>query len=236
MKRLFFYLAILAVAFLIQSELFADPLSPAYNIIFSSVTKTSMKIGVTKGNGDGRLVVRYDAATAISPTAPTTGSTYIAGNTIGSGANMGTVIANLTNPNWKTSATGLTAGKTYKIIVYEYNSALNYNTPTDFTNPRNVKTVPEPPTNLYVDPCTGVGPTWFTATWVKPVDGKDGFYLRVSTDNGFSSLVDMYEPAEVDTTTSLMIDGLSNNTDYYWSMKTYYGNRTSSDTVYGTNA
>jgi len=59
------------------------------------------------------LVVRYAAAASV--TAPTTGQTYIAGNTIGSG----TVIydGNATS----VSSTGLTAGTAYKYIFYSEN-------------------------------------------------------------------------------------------------------------------
>ena len=99
----------------------------ASNIAFTNATATSVGISWTAGTGSGRIVV-MKAATAVSAN-PVNGTNYTASTVFGSGQDLGggnfVVFNGTTNT---VTVTGLTAGTTYYVAVYEYNSGYCYAT------------------------------------------------------------------------------------------------------------
>jgi hypothetical protein len=119
--------------------LVAEPTTQATNIVTSNITDTSMTINWTNGNGGNRIVVMHAAS---SPTVTPADSRsygssldYRLAPSIGSGNN---VVFNTTGSG-PINVIGLTAGITYTISVYEYDSAgtgtHNYLTTTATNNP-----------------------------------------------------------------------------------------------------
>lgn len=124
--------------------LVAEPTVQASNIVASAITDTSMTINWTNGNGGNRLVVMHSAS---SPTVVPTDSRsygssldYRTAPSVGSGNN---VVFNGTGGG-PINVIGLTAGITYTISVYEYDSAgagtHNYLTTTATNNPTTATT------------------------------------------------------------------------------------------------
>ena len=126
----------------------------------------------TSGSVKDTLVVR---STSSNFTAPTQGSTYNSGNTIGSG----TVLYRGTATSF--SDTGLSAATTYYYAFYAenwsyYSDAVNANATTDAIAP------PDAPTTLAA---TSVGYTSFFANW-NPSATATSYELDVSSDAAFS--------------------------------------------------
>ncbi len=102
------------------------PTNNAASMVFSSVTSTSMAVSFTAASSvDGYLVVRSTSSSLGAN--PSNGTTYVVGNTIGSGtvASVGTSTSVL--------QTGLASSTTYYFFVFTYNqtnctSAPAYNT------------------------------------------------------------------------------------------------------------
>lgn len=105
-----------------------SPTTQATAAAFSTITNNSMNLSWTAGNGNGRIVVMKEAS-AVSGT-PTSGTTYTANSTFGSGSTIATgefVVYNGTGNS--VSVSGLKCGTTYHVKVYEYNTTdVCYNT------------------------------------------------------------------------------------------------------------
>jgi hypothetical protein len=97
------------------------PTTQATNIAFASITTTSMQISWTNGTGSSRLVL-MKAGAAVSST-PTDATSYTASTTFGSGSQIGSgnyvVFA---GSGSSVTVTGLTAGTTYHVQVFEFNN------------------------------------------------------------------------------------------------------------------
>ena len=72
-------------------------------------------------------------------------------------------------------------------------------------------TVPPAPTNLSATSLTRTG---FTLNWLYDFPQPDGFEVQVSTNSGFTAIVQTFPDVGADLT-SLVISGLSRNTRYY---------------------
>jgi PKD-like domain/Bacterial Ig-like domain (group 2)/Secretion system C-terminal sorting domain len=107
---------------------FTNNSTQATNFTFSSITATTMTVGLTRGNGAaGVLIVATKSGDAI--TDPTPGVSYTGNAAYGSGTAVGLGYAiysgngasgNLVN------LTGLLAGTTYNFTAYEYNASSCY--------------------------------------------------------------------------------------------------------------
>ena len=87
---------------------------------FTQITKTSMKINMTAGNGAKRLVIVRLGSTA--PSDPTNNTSYTADPTFANGSNLGSnsyVVYNGTGNN--VTITGLSANSLYTFKIVEYN-------------------------------------------------------------------------------------------------------------------
>ncbi len=96
----------------------------------NTVTSSSMNVAFTRGDGNGGVIVVAKASGAVN-TDPTSGTTYTASSTFGSGTQIGTgnyVIYNGTAGGISAASgnipiSGLTASTTYHFAIYEYNSS-----------------------------------------------------------------------------------------------------------------
>lgn len=116
------------------------PTTQATNITFSSVTTSSLTIGLTRGNGAN--VAIFVKAGSGTITNPTNGSSYTASTTFSSGSQLGSsgyyCVYNGSDTPPSVTVTGLTAGTTYYVQAFEYNgtgSATKYYTSTATGNP-----------------------------------------------------------------------------------------------------
>ncbi|MFN3404242.1 MAG: immunoglobulin domain-containing protein [Cytophagaceae bacterium] len=153
----------------------AEPTVPASNMVFSSVTNTTMTVSWTNGNGSNRLLIgRQGSPISVLPTdfntnpytavsffgassADLGGGNYILYNGTGSSANI----------------SGLTSGVTYYFAVIEYNInfgnqySTNYATGTHLSgNQTTTGTVGEPMTAANTITFTNVNANSFTINWI----------------------------------------------------------------------
>jgi len=95
------------------------PTTAASNIVFSNILSSSVNIQWNNGDGVKRLVVmRRDNPVS---TLPQNLSFYSASTSYGSGTTIGGGYSVFTNTGNSVTVTGLTAGATYYVTVYEYN-------------------------------------------------------------------------------------------------------------------
>ena len=99
-----------------------QPTTQATNVIFSSVTGSSMTISCTKGNGAQRIFIVKSGSAVSSDPVDNTG--YTASSIFGSGTQLGTgnyVVYKDTGSS--VTVTGLSQVTTYYVKVYEYNGS-----------------------------------------------------------------------------------------------------------------
>jgi len=75
---------------------------------------------------------------------------------------------------------------------------------------------------------TNVTATSFTANW-SSVTGATGYRLDVATNSFFGKYVPGYQNLDVGNTTSRNVTGLTSSTNYYYRVRAYNGNGTSSN-------
>ncbi|NBL64689.1 choice-of-anchor D domain-containing protein [Flavobacterium sp. NST-5] len=98
-----------------------SPTTQASSFTNSAITQSTATVGWTRGTGDNVLVVAR-AGGAVNAD-PTSGTTYTANSTFGSGTQIGTGNFVVYNGNANSvNVTGLTPGTTYHFAVYEYNT------------------------------------------------------------------------------------------------------------------
>ncbi len=112
----------------IQGSSCTPPSNQASNFSVSSVGDNTATVNWTRGNGDKVLVIAKQNSAV--DTDPTSGNSYTANTTFGSGSELGTgnfVVYNGTGNS--VSISGLSKGTSYYFAVYEYNTTDNcYNT------------------------------------------------------------------------------------------------------------
>ncbi|MCE1187950.1 MAG: fibronectin type III domain-containing protein [Ignavibacteria bacterium] len=195
------------------SPLASEPTTQAAISGISSVGTTGMTIAFTSGNGAGRIVV-MKAGNAVD-TDPADGNTYTDNSTFGSGSQLGTgnYVVYQGNAN-SVVVTGLTAGTTYYIAVYEYNgttSTINYKATPGTSSQITLCTAPT------LSAASLIGGAGFTVNW-SAVTGAAGYKLDVCTDNAMTQFVTGYDNLDV-TGTSKAVTGLSNATTYYYQLR-----------------
>ena len=143
------------------------PTIQASAITYSSVQTTQMTIGWTNGNGVKRTVFVKEGTGAL--TNPADNTTYAAGTDwTAKGTQLGSsgYYCVYNNTGNSVTLTGLTAGTTYTVEVFEYNGlggAEKYTTSTATDNPKSQMTVGVP-TVTGISPSTGPVGTLVTIT------------------------------------------------------------------------
>lgn len=118
------------------------PTTQATSITFPSVGSTTLDISWTVGNGSDRIVLMHSGSAVDAN--PIDDTTYTASTVFGSGTEVGTsnyVVYKGTGNS--VTVTGLTAGTTYHVRVYEFNGGLGgekYLTDTVTGNPNSQAT------------------------------------------------------------------------------------------------
>jgi hypothetical protein len=100
------------------------PTTNASNLQYENIGRTTMEISWTNGNGANRIVV-LKAGSAVDA-APVNGTAYTANTVFGNGDQIGTgnyVVYNGNDNPGSVTVTGLTAGTTYHVEVFEYDGA-----------------------------------------------------------------------------------------------------------------
>ncbi|MCE1187951.1 MAG: fibronectin type III domain-containing protein [Ignavibacteria bacterium] len=195
------------------SPLATEPGSQAAISGFASVSTTGMTINFTSGDGAGRIVV-MKSGTAVDSD-PVDGNTYTDNAAFTSGTQLGTgnyVVYQGTGNS--VVVTGLTAGTTYYVAVYEFNGSaatINYKATPGTGSQITVCTAPT------LSAATSVGGAGFTINW-SAVTGASGYKLDVCTDNGMTQFVTGYNNLDV-TGSSKVVSGLSPVTSYYYQLR-----------------
>jgi|GEM_PF-2383749 len=99
-----------------------EPTVQASSVSFTSVTGTSLTLNWTNGDGSNHLIVMKSGSAVDSN--PADGTSYIANTVFGSGSQIGS--ANYVVYNGRENSvtvSGLTAGTTYYVAVYEFNGS-----------------------------------------------------------------------------------------------------------------
>ncbi|UPT69062.1 MAG: hypothetical protein M0D57_10775 [Sphingobacteriales bacterium JAD_PAG50586_3] len=103
------------------------PSTQATTFNFNTVTTTSCNVTFTRGNGTGGVLVVARQGSAVN-TDPTSGTSYTANSSFGSGSQIGTgnwVVFNSNSPSSGTvtvPVNNLVGGQTYHFAIYEYNA------------------------------------------------------------------------------------------------------------------
>ncbi|MCH8326511.1 MAG: VCBS repeat-containing protein, partial [Bacteroidetes bacterium] len=125
------------------------PTTQASNVVFSSISTTSVTISWTNGNGSNRAVFVKQANTGTA--SPADNTTYTANTAFGSGTQIGSSgwynVFNGTGTS--VGITNLTVGTEYRVMVVEYNGSAGseiYNTNSATNNPNNFVTTLSAPT------------------------------------------------------------------------------------------
>ncbi|MBI5373558.1 MAG: endonuclease [Sphingobacteriales bacterium] len=205
------------------------PVTQVSTASFSSVTATGFTVNWTAGSGTNSLVVLKQGG-AVSGT-PSSGTAYTANTAFGSGQTIAAgeyVVYNSTGNS--VAVTGLTAGTTYHVSVFTFNSADNcYNTAAPATN--NTATSCLQPTTQVSTINSTPGSTSATINW----SGGNGSssLVRFNAANSFTSPSDgvtyaasaTYSGGEqtvyASTGSSVTVSGLTASTTYYVTVYTY---------------
>lgn len=153
-----------------------EPTTQATAASFSSITNNSMNLSWTSGNGTaGRIVVMKEVS-AVSGS-PTSGTSYTANSTFGSGDEIATgefVVYNGTGNS--VTVAGLGCGKTYHASVFEYNTTdvcYNVTSPATADETTTLTTTPTLPS-----PTQSCGSTEYAAT---PNSGTNSTYWQTTS-------------------------------------------------------
>ena len=129
-------------------QLFGTPTTQASGISSSSITETAATLSWTNGSGTSRAV--FVALTTAGSIAPSNGTSYAASTTFTSGGQAGAgwyCVYNGSGSTNSVSISNLTATKSYKVMVIEYNGGSgtqNYNTNTATNNPNTFTALANP--------------------------------------------------------------------------------------------
>lgn len=166
MRLVKLFITLLLIALISDFSYSAPPTVQAYNITFSSVTTSSMRISVTRGNGSRRIFVvsQHSTSTPVTIADPVdfsagyqASSDWNYGNPSGTDINSGDqndfIVYDGTGRY--VTLTNLVAGAYYTVKVFEYNgtgfATAEYLTSNGSSgNPRTTNITPSAPTDLTV--------------------------------------------------------------------------------------
>ncbi len=241
-------ITLLLIALISDFSYSAPPTVQATNITFSSVTTSSMRISVTRGNGSRRIIVvsQHSTSTPVTIANPVDFSAgYQASSDWNNGSPSGTDINSGDQNDYivydgtgrYVTLTNLVAGAYYTVKVFEYNgtgfATAEYLTSNGSSgNPRTTNITPAAPTDLTV---SNVSNGEFQAGWTDPTGVFDGYEFRLDgTDNtNWGDLIEGYDPADLgDDANPLTVEDLDSDEDYYWQIRSKSGYRYSSWATY----
>jgi len=256
MKRYFSILltVVFVFALVFQAKATAPTVQSRY-LAFSNVGSTSADISFTRGNGAGRIVVVHYGGTVdwsdfitnyLTPLDNTGNfnnltdangnlSTALndADNYYSSGGNTYVVIDILTGTGRTSSFSNLSSGTTYNVRVFEYNISgtnADFNTSTATNNPRSFTTFTlTPPSGLSISAWSEGG----LLSWGTDGTNAAGYKLTILLSgtpvSGYDNL-DIGKPSDK----KYPIFGLTANTGYTYSIRSYDNNGNLSSAATGT--
>ncbi len=194
----------------------AEPGVHASGLQFSALTTGQMDVAWTPGDGSNRLVVARQGS---APSGfPVDATSYAAQPAYGSGDPLGGGYVVYSGPDQAFTLTGLSAGATYYVAVYEYNGSgitLNYytgGTPLAGSQP----TVPDAPASLTA---TNITSSAFHANW-QAAAGATNYLLDAATDPTFAGgFLPGCSNRAVGNVTTFAVYGLSPNATYYYQVR-----------------
>jgi len=164
-----------------QNSASGAPTVQATDIVFTTVTDSSMTISWTTGDGNGRIVL-IKAGGAVDAT-PTDGINYEGNPIFGNGNELGTgnfVIYNGSGSS--VNIIGLTVNTTYHVRVFEFNTGFIFLNSTATNNPNSQITDSEPGIQATNIVFTDILTDEFTLSW----DNGNGTDRLVVIKNGTS--------------------------------------------------
>lgn len=247
MKKVFSLLSILLVFVLASIDTWAaiEPSTQARYISFT-VSGTDLTIRWVNGDGSNRVVMIRAGSACVAPTDNTTealqSTSPIAWGALSAdaaGTSNQKVAWNAGGSTNSVKITGLTAGQTYHVAVYEYNTGSgapdpNYNTGGATGNPRSklIPGTPSDPTGLAFASRDNVS---IGVSWTAGGANVDYYEIDLATDNTFSThpIAD-YTVADVGNITSFLFDGLTPATQYFWRLRAVFNGQNGNWVAYGS--
>ena len=208
----------------VDGSFYTEPGNQASGVNFTAISSTDMTVNWTRSNGAGVIVLIKQGSAVTSDPVDGTYTGYTASSTFGSGTQVGTgnyVIYK--GAGTSVAVTGLTAGTTYYVAVYEYQGAVdtsgadqgtNYkSTPATANRITTGETPPAAPTLLW-PPDGYQGQVGFPTDenplqWSASAGAIDYYYEYWGADSGSGWTTD----------TSFNPGDLTDNYDYYWRVK-----------------
>jgi hypothetical protein len=183
---------------LAQTSMYAEPTTQASNIAgnryLNGVTKTTLTVDWTRGNGVTGVAV-FMAAASSGSASPVDGSTYTANSVFGSGTQIGTSgwFCVYKGTGTLVVVTGLSAETNYRMMACEYNGTsilTNFKSDDGTNNPATQQTMFNEPTiqatNITI---TNVTTTGFTTSWTRG-NGSSVAVLIAQASSGSAPAVD----------------------------------------------
>jgi len=144
------------------------------------------------------------------------------GETFSPGTSNGSTTINISS----TAYQNITAPVTFRVYGWGATGATGTGRISDFTfNGTVVAVTHDPPV---ATAATLISTAGFTANW-NTVTGATGYRLDVSTDAGFTSIVEDYDNIAVNGTSLPVTMGIVPNTTYYYRVRAEFGEETSED-------
>ena len=120
-----------------DGSFYTEPSTQASAVTFSSITSTTMTVNWTRGNGDGVIVLMKSGSAVNSDPVDGTYTGYTANAAFGSGTQLGTGnYAIYKGTGTSVAVTGLAAGTTYYVAVYEFKGTVDTSGTNQGTNYR----------------------------------------------------------------------------------------------------
>ena len=169
-----------------QTIVVSEPTTHASSLSFSAVGMTQMTISWTSGNGSSRIVVVHEGtATSWTPTDGTAPSGVNTNFSSATDQGSGNKIC-YDGSGSSFTLTGLSAGTTYYVTVFEYNGTgtyVNYYTGGTPLTGSQMTTCADAPASVWANPTNS---TSFTANWSAST-GASTYRLDVSTNSAFGT-------------------------------------------------
>lgn len=250
--RFILTLAVITIVSFVEVFAAVAPSSQSRFISFSDITSNSVKLTVVKGNGNKRVVVFSTDGTVDTPINSDTAlsdpnGSYNILNIVKTGSSD-IIVDVLDGGAWFTNVTGLSAGVTYTVKVYEFNNDNStpknaYLTGNGTNNPRSFTTAAgpvEPPT---LNAAANVSATTADLSWTDENSPSDGFIFTLWVDQDGegsgggtyeenSASVSPYIELDLGFTTAFDLTDLVGPSDYKYEVSAYIGND-ESESAYG---